>query len=317
MKSIILVALLIASALAPDISKCQTPARAGDQQVSVEDVLTMSQVGLSDDIVIAKIHQHNRPLDLSTDDLVRLKKAKISDSVIRALINPSAAPAAATTIVVQTPGIAGMAKDNPSGATPGIGQNAVGDPSDPLAPHDSGIYIHTIDRSGKASMVILERTAYQGAKTGGAFASAMTYGIAKMKTTAVIPGQKATLRIDTPRPTFYFYFDDKAAGLGTTSLFGNVSNPNQFALLHLKVEKSSRTTEIGEFSMWGGKSGSNEKSLVAFESERIRPGLYKITLTEDMKAGEYCFIASTGGTSAYAAGTTTAHDIFDFGVDTR
>jgi hypothetical protein len=69
--------------------------------------------------------------------------------------------------------------------------------------------------------------------------------------------------------------------------------------------------------MWGGSSGSNEKSMVAFKSERIRPGLYKITLVDDLKAGVYCFIASTGVTSAYAAGATTAHDLFDFGVDTQ
>jgi hypothetical protein len=315
MQRIILATLLTIVMSIP--APAQTPTPVSENQVSVEDVLTMSQIGLSDDIVIARIHQHNKPIDLSTDDLVRLKQAKISDAVIRALIDPAATPAPATTIVVQTPGIRGVEKDNPSGATPGAGQNAVGDPNDPLAPHDSGIYIYTTDRSGKPKMVILERTAYQGAKTGGIFTSAMTYGIAKVKTTAVIPGKRAMLRIDTTRPVFYFYFDDKAAGLGTASPFGNVSNPNQFALLHLKIEKSARTTEIGEFSVWGGSSGSNEKSMVAFKSERLRPGLYKITLADDLKGGEYCFIASTGVTTAYVAGATTAHDIFDFGVDSQ
>jgi hypothetical protein len=160
-----------------------------------------------------------------------------------------------------------------------------------MTPHDSGIYIYTKDRDGKPKMFVLERTAYQGAKTGGIFTSAMTYGIAKMKVKAVIPGKRATLRIDDTKPVFYFYFDDKAAGLGT-NYFGsaNVSNPNQFALLRLNVEKTSRTTEISEFSMWGGSSGSNEKSMVAFKSERLRPGLYKISLASDLKAGEFCFM---------------------------
>jgi hypothetical protein len=291
------------------------------QQVSVQDVVAMKQAGLSDDIIIAKIRQHNLPLDLSTNQLIELKKERVSDGVIRTLIDPKAQAGlnspSSTTVVVQNPGLSALANINPSGATPGIGQGAVSDPNDPLMPHDSGIYLFTKDHSGKVKMVILERASYQGAKTGGVFASAMTYGIAKMKTKAVIPGKRADLRLGDGKPVFYFYFDDKAAGLGRGTFGGsNVSNPNQFALLHLSVEKNTRTTEIGEFSMWGGSSGSNEKSMVAFKSERIGPGLYRVEVTGELKSGEYCFVASSGVTSAYGAGATTAHDLFDFGVDT-
>lgn len=292
------------------------------QQVSVQDVIAMKQAGLSDDIVIAKIQQHNVPSDLSTDELIGLKKEKVSDAVIRTLIDPQAqSPAGSsspTTIVVQNPGLAALSNINPSGATPGAGQTAVGDPNDPLTPHDSGIYLYTKDHAGNPKMVMLERAAYQGAKTGGMFASAMTYGAVKMKTKAVIPGTKAALRITDSKLIFYFYFDDKAAGLGRSSFLGsNITNPNQFALLNLKVEKNSRSTEIGQFSMWGGSSGSDEKSMIAFKSERIGPGLYKVELAGDLKAGEYCFVSSSSAVvSAYAAGAATAHDLFDFGIDT-
>ena len=308
---------LLVATLAVCSAICMAPQTLNAQQTMNNDsVIKLVKAGLSEDLIISTINAQPGAYDTTTDGLIALKKAGVSDKVVGAIVTKSVAPAT-TTIVVQTPSIPGIAKDNPSGATPGTGQNAVGDPNDPLVPHDSGIYVYTTDRNGKATMVVLERTAYQGAKTGGMLASAMTYGIAKVKMTAVIPGKKAMMRLDTVRPVFYFYFDDKAAGLGTSSLFGNVSNPNQFALINLKIEKSSRTTEIGDFSMWGGSSGSNEKSMVAFKSERIRPGLYKITLADDLKAGEYCFIASTGVTSAYAAGATTAHDLFDFGVDTQ
>jgi hypothetical protein len=69
--------------------------------------------------------------------------------------------------------------------------------------------------------------------------------------------------------------------------------------------------------MWGGSAGSNEKSMVAFKAERIGPGLYKVQIAGDLQPGEYCFIASSGITTAYVVGTTTAHDLFDFGIDTR
>jgi hypothetical protein len=81
-----------------------------------------------------------------------------------------------------------------------------------MVPHDSGIYRYTKDRDGKPQMIVLERASYQGAKTGGMFASAMTYGIVKTKTKAVIPGQHAGIKVSDPSSVFYFYFDDKQAG---------------------------------------------------------------------------------------------------------
>lgn len=291
-------------------------AQSAAKQVTPDDVLTMMSVGLSDSIILAKIHQHNTPIDLSTDDLVRLKKAKVSDAVIRELIDPTTVPTAAPPVV--TTGIVVGNGGAASGATPAAGDLA-GDPNDPLVPHDSGIYVFTTDHDGKPHMVELERTAYQGAKTGGMFASAMTYGIAKAKSKAIIPGKAANIRVGDPLPIFYFYFDEKAAGLSNSSYFAgqNISSPNQFALIHLQTDKSTRSAEIGEFSMWGASSGNNQKDVEVFKSEKLKPGLYKITLSTPLKAGEYCFMAAPVATSSYAgiAGTTSAHDLFDFGVD--
>jgi hypothetical protein len=70
------------------------------------------------------------------------------------LIDPSAV--SAPVVTVDNP-LAGKA----SGATTGL----AGDPNDPMSPHDSGIYVYTTDHDRKPSMVELERTAYQGAKT--------------------------------------------------------------------------------------------------------------------------------------------------------
>lgn len=298
---------------------CDIKAQDASKPVTPDDVLTMMSAGLSDSIILTKIHQHNKPIDLSTDDLVRLKKAKVSDAVIGELMDPNTQPAvgaALPTVVVQSPliGNAGAA----SGATPSVGDMA-GDPNDPLASHDSGIYVLTADHDGKQHMVELERTAYQGAKTGGMFASAMTYGIAKAKSKAIISGKAASIRVGDPTPVFYFYFDQKSAGLGSSSYFTgqNISNPNQFALIHLDADKNTRSAEIGEFSMWGASSGNNQKDVVAFTSDKLRPGLYRVKLSAGLKSGEYCFMAAPAATSSYAgmAGATASHDLFDFGVD--
>jgi hypothetical protein len=300
------------------VSQCLNAQEAG-KLVTPDDVLTMMSAGLSDPIILSKIHQHNTPVDLSTEELVRLKKAKVSDAVIQELIDPTtavAAPTAAPSVVVQNSLLGKTAAA--SGATPGVGDIA-GNPNDPLTLHDSGIYVYTTSHDGKPSMIELERTAYQGAKTGGLFTSAVTYGIAKAKSKAIIPGKAASIRIGDATPVFYFYFDEKAAGLSNSSYFSgqNISNPNQFALIRLDTDKNSRSAEIGEFSMWGSSSGNNHKDVVAFKSERLKPGLYKVTLSSALKPGEYCFMAAPAATSSYAgmAGAVASHDLFDFGLD--
>jgi hypothetical protein len=58
--------------------------------------------------------------------------------------------------------------------------------------------------------------------------------------------------------------------------------------------------------------------MVQFKSERIRPGLYKVSV-DNLKEGEYCFMASGGGavaTGPYGAMATSTNstDIFDFGA---
>jgi hypothetical protein len=75
---------------------------------------------------------------------------------------------------------------------------------------------------------------------------------------------------------------------------------------------------VGQFSSLGSSSGADAKAMIQFKSERLRPGLYKVTM-ESLKNGEYCFVASSSGTGvqgpyAAMAMTNVATDIFDFGV---
>lgn len=314
-------------AVAAAVTQSTGTAAAASKHLTVSDVVKMVQAGLSDEVIIARLREEKKPFDLSPDDLIRLKQAKVSDAVLKIMMDPKAdlkpGPAPSSQpIVVQSPIIAGLPGSNASGATPGPGTGAVGDQNDPLVPHDSGIYLHTKDRDGKPEMIVLERAAYEGAKSGGMFGTAMTYGIKKTKTRAVIAGPRATLRVSDSSPIFYFYFDDKQAGLGKTHFgVGNLSNPNQFVLLKLEVKKSDRETIIGQYSAFGSSSGSDLKATIPFKTERVRSGLYKVSV-DGLKEGEYCFLgssgmASTGMAAAYGVGVTSGNDIFDFGVDVQ
>jgi hypothetical protein len=322
------VALGILSAVPAAAQTSPAKSAAKAQGLTVNGVIEMVEAGLSDDIILTRLRKEQKAFDLSTDDLIRLKKAKVSDAVLKVMMDPKAAaapiPAApvsapapvapAQAIVTAAPGVLGLVAANPSGATPGVGAAASGDSSDPMTAHDSGIYLYTKDRDGKPQMVVLERAGYQGSKTGGMLVSSLTYGLKKTKTKAVIPGPKASIRVTDASPVFYFYFDDKQAGLGKTNFgIGSLSNPNQFALLRLEVKQSNRETIIGQFGVLGTSTGTDDKAMVPFKSERIRPGLYKVTVS-GLGMGEYCFLASSGQGGAMAAGAMTAVDIFDFGV---
>ncbi len=311
----------------------QTHKSQSQKPMTVDDVIALIKAGLSDDVIIAQLKQRKHAYDLSPDQLIQLRNAKASDAVLKVMLNPEAGqtqstgvvaqgPAAPQPVVVQSPILAGLPIAKSSGATPAPGTTDTSNFNDPTAPHDSGIYVYTTDHDGHPLMTPLERAGYQGAKTGGMFASAMTYGIVKAKTRAVIPGPKAGIRVTDSPAVFYFYFDNKDAGLGKTFFgVGNLSDPNQFGLINLEVHKANRETIIGQYSALGSSSGSDEKSMIPFRTERIRPGLYKVTVTE-LKSGEYCFMASghamiSGPLGAYGSGAAGAVDIFDFGVDNR
>jgi len=56
-------------------------------------------------------------------------------------------------------------------------------------------------------------------------------------------------------------------------------------------------------------TGGESKETIAFKSERISPGVYRVMAEKDMKPGEYAFV------SASASGAAGAADIFDFAVN--
>jgi hypothetical protein len=267
----------------------------------------MVQSGLSEDLVIAALRKENRAFDLTPQQMMQLKKAGLSDNIIKVMLDP-AAPV--TPPVAAVGGIVGIRTPRDSGATPGAGVSEAAiaaNANNPDAPHDSGIYLYT-EIAGKKMMIPLERASSQGTKTG-ILGHVLTYGIVKGKTKAVIPRPHAGIRTEDQRPVFYFYFEDKSAALGKTG-FGaqTVSNPDQFGLLKFDEKKDSREVVIGTIGFASYSTGNESKAEVAFKSERISPGVYRVIPTVNMEPGEYCFV------SASPAGAAGAADIFDFAI---
>jgi hypothetical protein len=71
--------------------------------VTVDGVVSMLEAGISSDVIVAKIQQSGQTFNLSTDDMVRLKKAGASDAVMKAMMNLTPGPAIASAAPVPAP----------------------------------------------------------------------------------------------------------------------------------------------------------------------------------------------------------------------
>jgi hypothetical protein len=146
----------------------------------------------------------------------------------------------------------------------------------------------------------------------------MTYGLAKIKSKAVISNPNAKLQINNPRPVFYFYFEVRNSGLSNS---GNVyasssTSPNEFVLVQMEAKKKERQLVVGEANAFGAQSGALEKYVRPFDYEKLAPGVYKVTPKTDLADGEYGFFY--GGSAPIADygyfGGAVSPKIFDFGI---
>jgi hypothetical protein len=267
------------------------------QTMNNDSVVKMVKAGFSDDLIVTTINSQPGAYDASADGLIALKSAGVSDKVVAAIVAKGSAPAPAAVAA-------------PSTASAGT------NPDDPNASHEAGIYFYSANAAGH-KMTELEPSVYSQSKTGGMMASAMTYGIAKAKSKAVLRGAHANARVSDPNAVFYFYFEQQAAGLSeASSPFGGTSTPNEYTLLKFDVKSDTRETVVGKFNAYGASGGVDDKAVVPFTYEKLRPGVYRVTLKSPLQSGEYGFI-SNGGTvvaGPYAAGTTNSR-VFDFGRD--
>jgi len=265
---------------------------AQDAALTKDQVIQMTKAGLSEDVILAKVNAQAAPMNLSTDDLIALKTAGVSDNVVKAMIAPRAsAPAPAPA------------------AAPAAAAAEIPDENNPLSPHDPGIYLYTTVRDGSRKMILIERAGAGREKTANVWGHAFSYGIAKAKIKAELPGPHAAVRSTDSKPEFYMYFP-ATGNLGSAE---TISSPGQFSLLLLEEKKDHRETAVAKVGFASASAGTDEKKVKKFNSEKIKPYAYRVTPDASLEAGEYAFVAATG-----MAGTAAASVVlYDFGVDLK
>ena len=259
-----------------------------------ETILKMVGAGLPDQAIVAKIKSSRTAFDLSTDNLIALKTKGVSGPVLGAMFDP--APAAA-------PAQVEFSSDSP----------------DISVTHYPGVYMFSAKDN---RMTWMMATSSNQAKTGGILGYALTMGIASMSIKATIPVRSARISTGNSRPIFYLFFDEAVPramqGNGASiwmSGAGNVtSSPAELSQVSFTEKPAAREARVGSMNIAGAKQGVMDKDKITFESEMVRPGLFKVTPSAELKPGQYGFIqALTGGNVSGGGGAMTAR-VFDFGV---
>jgi len=251
-----------------------------------QDIIDMAKLGLSDDVIIAKIRAATASdpdsvrMDTSIAALKSLKAANVPDSVIKIMINPAPAPAAVV-----------------AGASP-----MTMDPN--LPPPEVGVYW-----KDQGKFVFVEGRAVTNTKAGGKAGSFFTNGLRNQHWDATIEGPTSRNLVRDHHPTFYLYVNE-----GTDS--------SDYVLLRLNKKSDHREFQIGSFGgITGGKSGIKQDKEVAISSEHVGIRMYKLIVDGDLKAGEYGFFMGTGQGNTMAgakggnrSGGAASGRIYDFSI---
>jgi hypothetical protein len=223
------------------------------QALNNDSIIKMVKAGLSDDLIITTINASPATFDTSTDGLIALKSAGVSDKVVAAMVTKSAAPAAAA------PGAAPAAPPQPPSPAAASGL--------PAGIDEVGVYYH--DTTGAWVALMPEIVNF---KTGGVLKSVASAGVVKGDVNGHIQGAHARLNLTFP-VVLAVYVPE-----GT--------DITEYQLLRLHVNGSSR-----EFrSVTGGVlhvSGGATRDSLEFQPEKLAPRVYQITLQPDLVRGEY------------------------------
>ncbi len=154
-----------------------------ERNLTVEEVVKLTRERLSEDIIVTKIKKNGKPFDLSSDELLDLKKEGVSDIVIKYLLDPS---------LPYTPAAPPAAPNAASGKPSDTGKTYPPDPNaSRIPPGEPGLYFFAGNAPTKVDLKFLLGTAQ--AK------SLMKKG----KTVAFLVGPKAGAHISSPTPVFY------------------------------------------------------------------------------------------------------------------
>lgn len=219
-----------------------------------DSIIWLVQAGLGEDTIITMVKTQAGHYMLGASDILTLKKAGVSEKVIKAMLDKSA-----------------------SAASPAAHAQPISDPAPPI-PSEIGLYAF----SDKAMQRIEGRvTSFE--RSGSLLASAVTLGIHASRVNVQIPGTNAHVTVGA-RPVFYYRQAPKEQAEGGIDL----------VLTAMTVQNGRRQFEVAAYGLWRSSKGVSARHQLNFDATQIEPGLYKLTPTQDFTSGQYAFYLFRG-----------------------
>jgi hypothetical protein len=252
------------------------PAAPASPGPGVEDVIKLAKAGLSEDIIIEQIRKKGQPYDLSTDQILALKAANVSDRIVAFMLDPSnrepaAAPAPAP---VSAPPVA------PSLAAPlalGPAVHASSPPRQSPPPDEVGVYAK---KNGDWIPVPSEMVNW---KTAGALKTIATVGIIRENVNGLVAGVRSKTALNGP--VQLVIVPPEGVEL------------SEYQLVRLRVEKDCREFRTVTGGLLHSYSDASRDRL-PLEGKKLAGRQYSVDFPEGAGPGEYGLLppGSTNGT---------------------
>jgi hypothetical protein len=85
------IGLFVCSPVSAGQAASHSKAGTANSGLTVEDIIKLTKAGLSEDIIIQQIRKNRQAFDLSTEQLIALKAANVSDRIVEVMLDPSKA----------------------------------------------------------------------------------------------------------------------------------------------------------------------------------------------------------------------------------
>lgn len=255
--------------------KPAAPASAGP---GVEDIIKLAKAGLSEDIILEQIRKRGQPYDLSTDQILALKAANVSDRIVAFMLDPSnrepaAAPAASPVATAAPPSALPVA--SPLTSAPAV--RASSPPRQSPPPDEVGVY------AKKNGEWIPVRSEMVNWKTAGALKTIATVGIMRESVNGLVAGVRSKTALNGP--VQLVIVPPEGVEL------------SEYQLVRLRVEKDCREFRTVTGGLLHSYSDASHDRL-PLEGKKLAGRQYAVDFPEGAGPGEYGLLppGSTNGT---------------------
>lgn len=234
------------------------------EQFNNSSVIALSQAGIDDGVLLAKIDTLPCAYKVGTDDIILLKNSGVTNRVISAMVQRCVGSSRAQ----------GGDDLNP----------------DPSVKRRSGIYAWN-PSSTEGKLKAVRPTNAGGARISGNGSIVFPF-IARLS----VPLSSSQYVTPNNTPSFYFYFeaaDNKIGDFGTSESIA-AQSPAEFSLIKFKTDKGRKEMTIGKANAFGASVGIDSKYTIPFAVDEVGDGIFKVSVSTPLAAGDYAFAIRAG-----------------------